>query len=466
MYTFEDFKISESIGEGGYGQIYSAKYKNGKDVCLKVIDIGKMKLNYNNNELKNCDKDLNTEIEILKLLNEYENSVHYYGNFDRVNDKKQNEKIIIMEKCDKNLMEFIRDKGRALSDKEIKKKFMDLNEVFEFMQKKKIIHRDLKVQNFLVIIKKDLKNDYVIKLSDYGLGKIKEKSNSLFSGKKGTYDTLAPEILLDKIQKYDSKIDIFSLGIILYQISNPPDIKGKNITFRHPFTNHDFTRMTIYSENYENDSYDVEFDKSITNESFKDLVRKMIKLNPNNRITWNDYFNHEFFQVKPYIIPINCKSVISMNSMFCDSSITSVDLSSSDTINIKDMSKMFYNCKNLREIKFSKSFITQNVKNMSFMFFGCRNLKYLDLSFFDTRNVDDMTGMFYNCRKLQLSDLSFLKIKEQTSIKGMFYNCKNLENLLSENKKIFHDYNSIKEDISKSDNLSDSFSLDNNSTNF
>ena len=328
-----------------------------------------MKLSYENSKLENYEKDLKNEIEIMKLLNEFENSVHYYGDFDRVNDKKQNEKIIIMEKCDKNLNKFIKDLGRPLNDKEVKKILMGLNEVFEFMQEKKIIHRDLKTENFLVKINNDDKNDYVIKLSDYGIGKFIDRTNNINSGLKGSEETVDPEILVKNSKKNESKNDIFSLGIILYQISNPLIIEGNTITFKHPFGDDIFT--LYYKNNYNNDKYNVEFDKSITNENFKDLVRKMIKINPKNRISWDNYFNHEFFKVKPFIIPFKCIKVINMTSIFCNSSFTSLDLSSFDTINVKDMSKMFYDCKYLREVKFSKSFNTKNVTNMSFMFFVC-----------------------------------------------------------------------------------------------
>ena len=57
----------------------------------------------------------------------------YYGNYD-----KNNEKIIVMEKCDNNLKEFIKQRGKGLNTKEIKEKFLELNELFKIIQKKNL----------------------------------------------------------------------------------------------------------------------------------------------------------------------------------------------------------------------------------------------------------------------------------------------------------------------------------------
>ena len=51
----------------------------------------------------------------------------------------------------------------------------------------------------------------------------------------------------------------------------------------------------IYKAHFDRDDFNVRFDNSIHDENFKDLLRKMLKLNPSNRITWDNYFNHPFF---------------------------------------------------------------------------------------------------------------------------------------------------------------------------
>ena len=81
-------------------------------------------------------------------------------------------------------------------------------------------------------------------------------------------------------------MDIFSLGVILYQLS---------YNLKHPFNN-DVQRTLVYFNNFDVNDFNIQFDNSIKNSDFKDLLKKMLKLNPKNRLTWEQYFNHSFFK--------------------------------------------------------------------------------------------------------------------------------------------------------------------------
>jgi surface protein len=82
---------------------------------------------------------------------------------------------------------------------------------------------------------------------------------------------------------------------------------------------------------------------------------------------------------------------------------------------------MFYYCDGLRNLNLS-SFDTSNVTNMSKMFLGCINLTRLNLSSFDTSNVTDMNRMFYNCQGLQTIYISTLfDVMDVTNFSYMFY---------------------------------------------
>ena len=283
IYKDEDFKDLKPISKGSYGMVYSAySLKDYKEICLKKINIDEMKIDYEKSQFpeNSYKKDLNNEIKILKLLSLYNNSIKYYGNYD-----KDNEKIIVMEKCDENLYEFIKKNGK-MKIEEIKRNFISLNEIFKVMQEYNIIHRDLKLSNFLIKYTNKEKREYIIKLSDYGIGKFSNDYN--FSGIKGTLETIAPEILLKKINKYESIVDIFSLGVILYQLSH---------NLKHPFKKYEFEEFVKkYIINYEIDNLYIEFNRDIDNKDFKDLITKMIKLNPKHRLTWAQYFDHPFFK--------------------------------------------------------------------------------------------------------------------------------------------------------------------------
>jgi serine/threonine protein kinase len=231
---------------------------------------------------KSYENDLNNEINLLKLFSSYENSLKYYGNYDN-----KDEKIIILEKCDEDLEKYMKNRNKSLNVEEIRKIFNGLNIVFKEMHKQNIIHRDLKLKNLLVKYKDNNKSNFIVKLGDYGIGKFLDKSSSI-TGLKGTAETIAPEILLEKVSKYDKEnlVDIFSLGVILYQLSH---------NLNHPFHKNDAFRLTNYCSKYDADNFEIQFDNSIKNEDFKDLVKRMLKLNPKNRLNWDQYFNHPFF---------------------------------------------------------------------------------------------------------------------------------------------------------------------------
>ena len=283
-YNDKDFKDLNEIYKGSYGTLYSAySIKDKIDLCLKKIDINNMENQYKNFGFpeNNYLKDLNNEIEILKLLSPYENSVKYYGDYQIIK-----EKIIVMEKCDEDFENYLTQRNKSLNEKEIKKIFLDLNKIFKVMNENNIIHRDLKLKNFLIKYTNKERTEYIVKLADYGIGKFLNGEKCIFSGMKGTPETVAPEIFLKKTNKYESSVDIFSLGVILYQLSN---------NLKHPYKSNVYENIILYNEYYDKDNYNIIFDNSIKNDDFKDLIKRMLKLNPKNRISWDDYFCHPFF---------------------------------------------------------------------------------------------------------------------------------------------------------------------------
>ena len=283
-YNDKNFTNLKLLSAGSYSDIYSAfSTKDKIEVCLKKINLEKMKLNYQKNELNNYKKDLAREINITKLLSKNENSLKYLGSYNN-----KIEKILVLEKCDLNYYELIKQREQSLSIEEIRNKFSKMNKLFKEIQDKNIIHRDIKLENILIKYTNKEKTDYIIKLCDYGFGKIKD-DDSLFSGLKGTFETIAPEILLKKTNHYEDKVDIFSLGVILFQLAN---------NLRHPFGLYYPEIVVNYQKNFEKDNFVIKFDDSIKDKQFIDLVSKMLKINPHNRLKWNSYFEHPFFQKK------------------------------------------------------------------------------------------------------------------------------------------------------------------------
>ena len=132
------------------------------------------------------------------------------------------------------------------------------------MHSKKLIHRDLKPQN--ILIKYNSQNSFIVKLSDYGISR--EFVNKSFSSHIGTQIYMAPEVYVKK-NYIPTKCDLWAIGVIIYQL------KFKEIDF------------SFYQGN---------IPKRFNNKLLDDLVRKLIVVDQNKRIDWNEYFNHPFFK--------------------------------------------------------------------------------------------------------------------------------------------------------------------------
>lgn len=123
------------------------------------------------------------------------------------------------------------------------------------------------------------------------------------------------------------------------------------------------------------------------------------------------------------------EQVTTMESMFCFcSTLGTLDVSSFNTENVTTMLAMFNNCSSLRSLDLP-GFNTANVTQMSSMFKKCSSLRSLDLSSFDTRKVTAMQSMFEGCTNLESIDLSSFDTENMISMTGMFFSCTKLETL-------------------------------------
>ena len=266
--SINDYKLEKLIGAGTFGEIYEGlDIRSGKKVAIKRI---KKKLLYENgNFLLNA---YNKEIEIMRLC-ECENSVKFFCDFDT-----ENHRNIIMELCDKDLLCYLYERKTAFTIDEIRETFLQLNNAFRKMRNNNILHRDLKLGNVLIKFIDETKTKFIPKLADYGFSKELSIYN-IRTTHLGTPATMAPEIMMN--MPYDEKSDLWSVGIMMYQLYY------KEIPYDG------MTEMEILNKIKANTPY-----KQPEDNNFRDLLNKIFVMNPQNRINWNDYFNHPFFTGK------------------------------------------------------------------------------------------------------------------------------------------------------------------------
>lgn len=222
--VWPEWELIEKIGEGSFGKVYKAKRtERGRSFysAIKIISIPASK-----GELDSVRSEMNNEQStreyfrnlVEDCIQEIYTMEHFCGNSHVVSF----EDFKVVEYLDEIgwdisiRMEYLTSFmdyciGKELTEKEVIKLGCDLAMALIYCRKLNIIHRDVKPENIFVSRFGDFK------LGDFGIAREQAHTMSNMS-KKGTYSYMAPEIY--KGEKYDSSIDIYSLGIVLYKLMN------------------------------------------------------------------------------------------------------------------------------------------------------------------------------------------------------------------------------------------------------
>ena len=261
----KDYKLEKEIGKGAFGIVYEGtNVKTGEKIAIKKINKNKVQLA---NKPEYLIKAIKQEVENMKKC-QCENSVKFFDYFE-----DDHNYVIIMELCDSSLLNMIK-KSECFSIEEVYNIFSSLNKVFKIMHKNNIVHRDLKLENILIKFLDKEKTKFVPKLADFGFSKeIEEESKNTFCG---SYYTMAPEV--KNREKYGPKADLWSLGVIIYYCymkKLPYDCKNlQNIVKTKEL------------------KYERPKDLFLAN-----LIDRLLVVNPNERMSWEEYFNHAFFKL-------------------------------------------------------------------------------------------------------------------------------------------------------------------------
>lgn len=222
--VWPEWKITEKIGEGSFGKVYKAcRSEQGTTFysAIKVITIPS-----NPGELSSVRSESPNEQSVKEYfqglvdecIQEVSTMEYFRGNSHvvSVEDYKVVEylddigwDIYIRMEYLTSFMEYCA--GRALSEDDVLRLGIDLCKALEYCQCQNIIHRDIKPENIFV------SRFGEFKLGDFGIARELERTMSGLS-KKGTYSYMAPEMY--KGEAYDSRVDIYSLGIVLYKLRN------------------------------------------------------------------------------------------------------------------------------------------------------------------------------------------------------------------------------------------------------
>ena len=255
------------IGRGGFGEVWKVNHKKTNDLyVIKVLDKSKLKI-------QNLIKQLNLEIEIMykvhhphimQLINHFEDDDNFF---------------MIMPYASRGQLYNLIKKNTKLDQKMTAQFLRETISAVKYLHEHNIIHRDIKPENIL------LDKNYRVKLSDFGWSnfcKPDEKRKTYC----GTPEYLSPEMA--KKLPHDYRVDIWSLGVLLFEcLAGYPPFSGQN----EGELLRNIKQLKIH--------WPIDFPPLA-----KNLVLKILKVNPEERPSLDEILKHSWFTHNPMMRPL------------------------------------------------------------------------------------------------------------------------------------------------------------------
>ena len=257
-----NYKIIKNIGKGNFSTVKLAIDKEtGEKIAIKILDKEKIK---NIHDMKRIEREISmvkniAHLNIAKVLDIKEDDSKYY---------------IIMEYCEKGeLFNLILEK-RKLNEEESAYYFYQIINGLEHIHLNNIIHRDLKPENLL------LTKNNILKIIDFGLSNYNTENN-LLSTPCGSPCYASPEMISG--EKYNGfTSDVWSTGIILYAM----------IYGYLPFENINNDNDILFQKIRE---CKIDYPRNNCLLAL-DLLKKILVVDPNERIKIEDIKKHKFYK--------------------------------------------------------------------------------------------------------------------------------------------------------------------------
>ncbi|KAG9390590.1 Protein kinase domain [Carpediemonas membranifera] len=270
-----EYKIGKQLGSGSFGTVHLGVHmRTGHSVGVKILSRAKIR------EL-NMGEKIQREINILKLFN--------HPHIVRLYEVLETERHIYLVQeyvSGGELFDFI--VSQTITEDMARHFFQQLISAVAYCHSHQVVHRDLKPENLLLSSHKN------IKLADFGLSNIMADGDFL-STSCGSPNYAAPEVVSGK-HYIGPQIDVWSCGIILFAL----------LTGSLPFD--DYKLPNLFAKIKK-----AQFHMpSCVNPMAQDLIRRMLVVNPDNRIKIDEIRRHPWFrQDLPLYIDhlLDCRTV-------------------------------------------------------------------------------------------------------------------------------------------------------------
>ncbi|KAF9595630.1 hypothetical protein IFM89_001503 [Coptis chinensis] len=258
-----DYIVGRQIGSGSFSVVWHARHRvHGMEVAIKEIVMERLS--------KKLQESLMSEIVILRKIN--------HPNIIRLHDIIQvpGRIHLVLEYCrGGDLSVYIQRHGKV-PEATAKHFMLQLAAGLLILRENNLIHRDLKPQNLLLSANDD---HSVLKIADFGFARSLQP-RGLAETLCGSPLYMAPEIM--QLQKYDAKADLWSVGAILFQL----------VTGTTPYTGNN--QIQLLQNIVKSNELRFPPDNKNLSSDCIDLCQKLLRRNPVERLTFEEFFNHLF----------------------------------------------------------------------------------------------------------------------------------------------------------------------------
>jgi len=286
----EKYEVLEQIGSGGFAVVRKAKHRATGDVVavktLRVQGMGAESDEEDGDDSSSSSSDeedgpqamtlhdVKRELVMMQQLSTHPNIVTIREFFTEQND----EVVHVVMDClqGEELDDWVNERGPIPEDV-VKTLLMSMLDAVAFMHSKGVIHRDLKLENFVFAEKGNLKSLNVV---DFGLAKAlnaRQKAQHVC----GTLSYIAPEALLAGV--YGQGVDVWALGVAMHVL----------LTNTWPFDDEDedelFEQIIECDLDFETEAWEG------VSEVAKDLIEGLLDSRPKHRLTAAQALEHEWF---------------------------------------------------------------------------------------------------------------------------------------------------------------------------
>uniref|UniRef100_A0AAQ4S744 calcium/calmodulin-dependent protein kinase n=1 Tax=Gasterosteus aculeatus aculeatus TaxID=481459 RepID=A0AAQ4S744_GASAC len=267
----EEFQMYEELGKGAFSVVRRCvKVLSGQEYAAKIINTKKLSARDHqklDREARICR--LLKHPNIVRLHDSISEELHHYLIFDLVTGGELFEDIVARE---------------YYSEADASHCIQQILEAVLHCHQMGVVHRDLKPENLLLASKS---KGAAVKLADFGLAIEVEGDQQAWFGFAGTPGYLSPEVL--RKDPYGKAVDLWACGVILYIL----------LVGYPPFWDEDQHRLYQQIKAGAYDFPSPEWD-TVTPEA-KDLINKMLTINPSKRITAAEALKHPWISVSVLI---------------------------------------------------------------------------------------------------------------------------------------------------------------------